>query len=494
MTGENFALNREKIMSILNKTSIVYSVVVLIYQLAYTIVPVRQFLNYTGLTVISSLMAVGGVAIAVLNTMFNRKIFISKLVWLLITILGIMGVSTLLNFEYGFTQNIKTIIWQVALLLVIFTSSFSNESNYLITCFKWTYWILNVFYLPALIISLYQYYNNIHYIANVEMGTVRQGFVEGRLFGIFSSPHFAAISTVVLLLASLYYLFLTNNRALKSALVVIAVLNFLYTVLSGSRSASLATCATVLIIAIVVFYKKAFLNFKFGKIIRLFIAVVLSFTVTAGTYALFDVTARANVFILKQINQDIGQDIPEDEMPEDEPIYEREDIEMGNVSNNRFTIWREYIEVALGNVKTALFGASPGSYMIYTAENYPDKYIVSHIKEIAPNMYEHGIIYDTHNAYIGAFVSTGIIGFILLLAFLVICAIKVLKRIFSKKDVSLELILAIAFVVFTLAVSFFDSDLFYKCTGTSVIFWLFCGILVKNTINFKNEDKQTEDK
>lgn len=484
MSKEILKLNKEKTAYLLDRLSVFYTLAVLIYQFAYTIVPVRQFLNNSGLTVISSLMAVAGVGIAGLNLFFNRKTYKSKYVFLLIAILGVMGVSTLLNFRYGFIQNLKTMLWQAALMLVVFTCNIGNELDFLKKCFKWTYWVLNIFYIPAVLTSLYQYYLNIHYITEVEMGTVRQGFIEGRLFGVFSSPHFAAISTVVMIMASVYYLFLTKNKLLRAGLIVIAAINFVYTVLSGSRSATLAVCATVLVAAFVLFYKRKFQPSSLKKPIQILLAALLAVCVAAGTFIAFEATAGGNVFLLKQIN---GEGAGEDDTPaEDELMYEREDIE-GNISNNRFTIWKEYIEVGLSSAKTAIFGASPGSYMIYTAENYPDKYIVSHIKETVPSMYEHGIIYDTHNAYVSAFVSTGICGFALLLAFLVICAGRALKKIFSEEKISLGLVFTMAMVVFSLAVSFFDSDLFYKCTGTAVIFWLFCGILVKYAARKKPE-------
>ena len=481
MTLKAINFKREDFPFLLDRLSFFYAIAVLIYQLAYTLVPVRQFLNMTGLTMISSLLAVTGIAIAGANLLFNRKVYKTKSVLLLIALIVVMGISTLLNFRYGFVQNVKTILWQTALLLVVFTCNIGNEENFFEKAFKWTYWILTAFYLPAVIVSLYQYYFNIHYITEVEMGTVRQGFTEGRLFGVFSSPHFAAISTVILIIASVYYFLKTKKIALRIFLAFFSLLNFIYTVLSGSRSALLALCATVLVVAFTVFYKSLFVKKKIKICVRFLVAVVLAFLVTIGTYVVFEATADLNVFILKQVNDGDTTEIPDEITPEDEIIYEREDIEGGNISNNRFTIWREYIEVAVGDIKTSLFGASPGGYMIYTAENYPDKYIVTHIRENAPSMYERGIIYDTHNAYISAFVSTGVIGFGLLLIFLFICAAKAIKHIFSPNRVSLGFALSLSLVIFTLAVSFFDSDLFYKCTGTAVIFWLFCGLLIKQT-------------
>lgn len=493
MTLKAMNLKKENLPFLLDRISVFYTLAVLIYQLAYTLVPVRQFLNMTGLTIVSSLLAVAGIAIAGANLLFNRKVYKAKSVLLLIALLGVMGISTLLNFNYGFIQNVKTILWQAALLLVVFTCNIGNEADFFKKAFKWTYWILTAFYLPAVIVSLCQYYFNIHYITEVEMGTVRQGFIEGRLFGVFSSPHFAAISTVILIIASIYYFLITKKTILRVFLAVFAVLNFIYTVLSGSRSATLALCATVLVASFAIFYKRVLWESKMKKGVRALAAIGLAILVTAGTYAAFEITSGVNVFVLKQINGDISSDSPDEISPEDELMYEREDIEGGNISNNRFTIWKEYIEVAVGDIKTTLFGASPGSYMIYTAENYPDKYIVSHIKESAPSMYERGIIYDTHNAYISAFVSTGVIGFGILLAFLVICAAKALKHIFSKKTLSLGFVLALSLVIFTLAVSFFDSDLFYKCTGTAVTFWLFCGLLIKQTRKEEPEKTDSEE-
>ena len=96
-------------------------------------------------------------------------------------------------------------------------------------------------------------------------------------------------------------------------------------------------------------------------------------------------------------------------------------------------------------------------------------------------MYSKELIYDTHNAYIGAFVMAGILGVILLMIFLVCGFVRTVRYIANNKKVSLSVYTILAVVVLILAASFFESDLFFRCTSTSVIFWLVTGILLMVT-------------
>ena len=106
---------------------------------------------------------------------------------------------------------------------------------------------------------------------------------------------------------------------------------------------------------------------------------------------------------------------------------------------------------------------------------------VKYIKDNYPFMYEKDYIYDTHNAYVGALVMSGAVGVILLLVFIVIGFLKTVKYFRTTEKPSLAIYLMLALIVIMLSASFFEADLFFRCTSTSVIFWISAGLLVKHT-------------
>ena len=126
--------------------------------------------------------------------------------------------------------------------------------------------------------------------------------------------------------------------------------------------------------------------------------------------------------------------------------------------------------------------------MVYIRDNYPDNYIVKYItEEKYPVMYAQKLIYDTHNAYIGAFATTGVVGTGILFVFLALILFRVMRYITKKESVSFNVYMLFAIWIFILISSFFESDLFFKCTSISLIFWIVSGLLVKVTAN--QEDK-----
>ena len=137
----------------------------------------------------------------------------------------------------------------------------------------------------------------------------------------------------------------------------------------------------------------------------------------------------------------------------------------------------EYLDIVFDKPISAVFGLSLGEYQKIITTEYSDKYIVQYIMNSHPSMFERGYIYDTHNAYVGALIMTGIAGILTLFVFLIMGLIQILK-VLSKKQ-STELLVFFAILVFILITSFFDSDLFFRCTSTSVLFWLISGFALK---------------
>lgn len=90
-------------------------------------------------------------------------------------------------------------------------------------------------------------------------------------------------------------------------------------------------------------------------------------------------------------------------------ILTRPDVH-GDVSNNRFSIWKDYFNCVFSGVKPALLGFSPGAYMKIIKQEFPDIFIVSYIRDKYPLSYSLDRIYDTHNGYVALAAGTGLLG------------------------------------------------------------------------------------
>ncbi|WP_172623317.1 O-antigen ligase family protein [Arabiibacter massiliensis] len=162
----------------------------------------------------------------------------------------------------------------------------------------------------------------------------------------------------------------------------------------------------------------------------------------------------------------------------------RSDVgESAEASNGRIPIWRDYLTIATGSIGNALIGLSPGGYMpvIYSQYESENLYIIDYIEENYPEMIEQGLIYDVHNGYLGILVQSGLIGFVLVFIFLYRLISDALRAYFHREALDASLLVMISALAFILVAVFFDSDLFFRMTSTSVVFWMLGGFIASNS-------------
>lgn len=465
----------------INKLIIVYAFTVLSYQILYLIIPFRQAVESLRLEFISPLLAVIGFFIFAWDLLIDRTFFKTKYSYLLIGLIAVMIISSLINAEYGLVDNIKAIIWQISQLLVIFPLYKRVSKEEIAKILKIYFPFVSIIFVVANLVSLFQYFASIGYNTRYDGGLVRQGFLEGRLFGIFGSPHFASLFMLILAIASVYFAVSSDKKTVKILYGAAMIIYFLYAVASGTRSVIVAAACTAFIVVLLWAYNRYSFKKCVKPLLKSAICVVMSICVAVGTVVVFNVSDKAMKGIIRIYADSIDNDTSGTDENTGEIMLDRADVSNENISNHRFEIWEDYFTVATDRIDTLILGMAPGSYMVSIRENFPNLFVVKYIKENYPLMYSKELIYDTHNAYIGAFVMAGILGVILLMIFLVCGFVRTVRYIAKNKKVSLSVYTILAVVVLILAASFFESDLFFRCTSTSVIFWLVTGILLMVT-------------
>ena len=314
------------------------------------------------------------------------------------------------------------------------------------------------------IVSILQYMFQIGYY--VELGELvkRQGFVDNRVFGVFNDPNYASVTSLYVIVMSLYLFRETDKKFLKSYYVVSLVVQYVYIILSGSRTAEVCVLLAIATGAILIL-KNYMLQKKWKEIKKVAIitvGVVVLLVLFVGTYR---VSKRVLTYLPRIVMSEQGIDDAK-KKTDDKKRLERKDVESDNISNNRATIWKGYMQSMEGSKN--ILGLSPRNSLSYISETYPKSYIAK-------------TQYETHNAYLTVFVSDGVVGLLIVAIFGCIVAFWVVKKILGKKKIENSFICALIIEEILLVYAFFFSDLFFVNNLTTILFWILMGIVVEGT-------------
>ncbi len=470
----------------MNKIVIGYVASVIIYQILCLLTPIRAFLYNIHLGAISSLLALVGLCLWVWDVLDERIFLKAKYSYLLIATLTVLIISSIVYINYGISKNVKVVIWQIVQMLLIYPACRRIPKDSLKKLIYTIYKGISILFVPAAIVSICQFIIYNAYNIEVNGSVFRQGLQEGRLFGMFSDIYFASVFILIMFTASIYYAVITSNKFLRIAYIFESVVFFIYLVLSRTRSTMLGLLFSVLVFAIV-YFRYFFDNKSRIKIswIKNLLCVVLVLLSVISTRFVWNITDKG----FQQLQQ-----LPFSDETSQGPVIPhkesatRTDISQKNISNHRFEIWSDYINVTSSNLKSIMLGNSPGSYMTVIKRLYPDIFIVNYTHNKYPGMYEKDLIYDIHNAYLSIYVESGIIGTLVFGTFLVLCVFSISKRLLKKVNNLSPALIATSILIVSIMISaFFDSDLFFRCTSTSVLFWFIMGL---NMNILGSKDKQ----
>lgn len=438
--------------SLVKADTIVYTYLWLffVYTTIGRIAPLSKLLEGTVNSIIFILFAGFGAILVLFDFFTTKHMFKPKYTsWLIIFIL-IMLISSILNRNYGIVDNVKTIVWTTIhflLLYPLFQRGNSKQHHIFLRRLLQTF--LGIFSI-AVVVSIIQYVFQYGYTIEIEGRIIRQGFIDHRLFGVFKDPNFAASTALVGFIGGIYLLYSTKKIGLKNVYLLIMLINFIYIVLSGSRSVLLAYVVCVMILFYLFVRRFTMAHYDFAdsisySAISLIVAVMLSLSSYFGTK-----------LICEQVPVILGTS-------QNALVLEREDVDVSNVSNNRFDIWKDYIDSTLDKDKF-LFGLSPRNAIIYIQENIPDSYVGK-------------TGYETHCAYVSLFSGVGIVGTIIMGIFIFLSIRNVCLHVFIYKDYNVWFILCLSVVGGLSIYSFFLTDLFFVNNLTTIIFWPLLGYL-----------------
>ena len=447
------------------KINLAFILIVAVYCMCGLIVPL-QFISAN--KIVAGGMTLLGILLATYNLVIKKVYLKIKTIEYLLLFFALNIITSILVISYGYSTNIKnTLIFYIYFLTVfpIFTGITREEGKKIYDYFFYTVTVLNTF---GVLVSLIQFVLLKGYRVHDYKGLyIRQGFVESRLFGILASPNFLSLISLIVIIF-LVLKICSFEKVYRFIGIVVIALNFIYIVLSGSRTAFICMMIAAAIYSIVMFYQK-------GNIRSLF-KVVLAIVVVLFSYKAVNFTSEQ---YLKYNKERLEAQDKKLENKDNNLSLERTDTSEENISNNRFAIWKSTASFV---PKKPIFGYSGGNWYEIGKKTNPDEYIIK----------EH---YLTHNGYLEILFYNGLAGFISMGVFVLSFFISMVKRIFrdKKEDLVNKDLLSIVIILMVILVSnLFLSSTFYGISLLGIILFLMAGyfysIVSTDKSNFKKLD------
>lgn len=503
-----------RVKEFFKKIEIVYVISFLVYLLFNSILPYTILKPAIIRSVISIIFMSLGLFFVCYNMFYNRKKMCDYYGYILWIFLGVIILSSITMIKYGYVDNIKMILWSAILFAVLYTfaNNYDNKENE--KTIKKIIVILSTVWSISILIGLYQYVMQINYVVIREELAIpkAQGFYYNRLFGIFVDPNFAATTSTILLFSSFYCFNVSNKKVTKTIWCLNALLQFVYIILSGSRTALLAFGVGMIIYSWLKI-KSKFYTENNRYIAKTFICLMITIFVTIGAYIsikkvliyipnLFmkysalqsqgniqDDLAKEQEEIqhVAEKNQQIENknDIPEEKNRQDiEDIantkkqeqkdkestkitLDRTDLKGKGISNLRFELWGDCLKILKSK---PLLGTSPRNLIQYAKDSFKGTYPAKG--------------YDVGNGYLAVLVGTGILGATVILIFLFNVGkdlvIYIIKYRYKNGEETELNILAISIIGVMLLVAGINYEIFLINSLNTAIFWLMLGYIMKN--------------
>lgn len=430
-------------------------------ELAYKIIYfLFAFFSYCNLTYMKPIMSVmvGLVllfgAVVGVYRLFNVKHFL-RLPGLIFAIAFMLSfaVSAVSNYRYGYVNNFKGFIWMGLHFCTIFACDLERP----IKEYKREFHILSIFYMS--ITGLMTFGSVLQLIMGY--GTTEPalaGMVWGRLWGVFIDPNYGSVFAVTSLLFSIYYLRIYKKTWVRIVLPLNIIVQVIYIAYSGSRTALVTMFCCIFAYVVFIGVKKL----KFGKrvnvVISIFLAAVIAFSAVCFTVG----TKKVPTVVIQNLQQQVS--LPENLVPDAE--NERaQDLEK-DISNRRFDLWRSGVEIFQ---EKPIFGVSYFDLQAYALKEMPDLYMVNN---------DYCKFDNTHNLLFNVLAGQGLVGFLILVAFMVFSIAYILCHVFKEDGDHYEYLVILSIsIVSAFTESMFVSDIIYVNSPSSLLFWLSLGLI-----------------
>ena len=455
-------------------------------------IPALHFL--IGSFYVSAAVFLCGIFVILWGLFVRPDAFRSRSIDLLFLYLLITAVSCFINRKYGIAENIRALGTMGLFFFLFFPALSCGEKSVADREYRRFLSMLSVVWTVFVLASILMYFYTVQTeVIKVTGERCTQGFNTQyrRLWGLFQDPNYAGFVCVAVMTVSVWWMTTTRKIIVRIAAVLVMLLNFFYIILGGSRSAQVVLYAAAVVgVLYAVLSAKRFSEKGRSVFFRIGIGgvsaavsccllfgctIAVTYVLPAMKYAIVSISSEETVTRVDAVydglfrrsglevkstaaekrEEDVFRQSIENER--DEPIR-RTDLEKEDISNGRFDSWRQALQIF---AKMPLIGVSPRNITAFAKEHNPDTVMA---KSGTPS----------HNGYVDILVSTGILGFVTLFAFFVLCAVKAVKKYILLEGDRGFLFASVVFCAVAIS-GMFISDLFFGLTPGAVLFWYSLG-------------------
>lgn len=414
---------------------------------------------------------------------------------LLMLFMFFYAVTILLNAKYNFTSNLFLWLFAFAAAFLYFpidrTTAPEKVKKKLLgysVIYTGIVFVYNVISIGMLLCA----YGVNYYLDNYQGVKMRYriGFISKRLWGVYTSPNVGAMASWIAVLLSILILYFAFKHTYKwrKGIAVLCGLSIvaamIYISFSDSRgqmlNAKLLLCVLPIIFFrnIQAFFQKRFRHYRMGVhiVVCALLSVVMMNLVTPVIQGIRIAVAPAVYYLnLDQYGQEADSGKSYVEII---GIGRGVDEELGgDNTNGRITIW---IDALKAWTHKPIFGLSK--------EN-----VYREVIQFNPNAHT-GLVSHCHNAYIDVLVDTGLVGFFLFAALVLLCGWPILKYIFTKKRSPDDMIIKLLITVFAMLLisGFYETFVLFNLQAFTLVLFSVMGFL--NYLLFQYQRPQKQDR
>ena len=452
-----------------DKCLIIEKKIGLLFKIVYLILAIFTFNSFTfGRSIMSVFVIISfllGAAVICLR-MINWKHYIGMpLFGLSVLFCFSFFVSMVANMRYGWIENFKWLIWTVFQLFILYIMDVKSNPEYYKKEFKILSYIIIIYSFLAAFVSIVLMLIRYQNIVELADQRVIQGFIWGRLWGVYTDPNYGSVIGVISIILSLSICQYFGKRK-KGFFHANIVLQLMYIVFSDSRTGLVALFTGLGIYIYTILLRKEIKLEGLKKYLKNIACVLLVLVVTfAGMQLVKIVYNNAAVPVLTEMffSDDSKSEEEEEELAR---IGREEDINV-DPSNRRFDIWESGLEIFR---TSPAVGTSYVTFIPYVEDNLPDTYVVDN---------DHGTFGNMHNEYLNVLVFQGVIGAAVLICFMARAIYLIFKNMFRLRGQDYYYCCGLLALIVIVAVSMmFILEGVYTNSVAAFILWSALGYLL----------------
>lgn len=187
----------------------IYILLFIFYSFSGRIMPLSLFIGDKINSLIYEVFAVGGCILIFFDILTVKKAISTKYFSVLGAFVLIMALSSIVNFNLGYVDNVKTIIWTIIQITIFYSLYLRVKKEQIKDILIYMFSAISIIWTLAVMVSLLQFVVQDVYMYDItNVGYKYQGFWGGRLFGIFNDPNYAAVTSAYVVLIKFIRLFM----------------------------------------------------------------------------------------------------------------------------------------------------------------------------------------------------------------------------------------------------------------------------------------------